>query len=135
VSEAEIKVDGLLLLKSLTRKTNYMKKILSLFILSLILIGGAVSTSQVMAKASAVNMLGNNEIQDADDANEKPDQPITGPALTKASAVALEYIGQGKVTDTEIEDEESYYEVEVRLDNGREIDVQLDENFVVVGTD
>ena len=59
-------------------------------------------------------------------------QPITGDALTKASAAALAYTGQGKVTETEVGDEDSYYEVEVTLDNGKQIDVQLDENFHVV---
>ena len=60
------------------------------------------------------------------------EQPITGPALEQASAVALDHLGQGTVTDTEVGDEESYYEVEVRLDDGREVDVQLDEQFNVV---
>ena len=64
-----------------------------------------------------------------DDANQ---QPITGDALTKASAAALAYTGQGKVTETEVNDEDSYYEVEVTLDNGKQVDVQLDEHFHVV---
>ena len=72
---------------------------------------------------------------DADDIAEGPDVPITGADLDRATAVALEFTGEGRVTDTEIEDEESYYEVEVTLDNGSEIDVQLDEDFNVVGTD
>jgi hypothetical protein len=32
-------------------------------------------------------------------------------------------------------DEESLYEVEVTLDDGRQVDVQLDESFAVVGTE
>ncbi len=32
-------------------------------------------------------------------------------------------------------DEESYYEVEVTLESGEQVDVQLDESFQVVGTD
>ena len=59
--------------------------------------------------------------------------PITGEALEKATAAALEHTGGGTVTETEIEDEESYYEVEVTMDDGRQIDVQLDEEFNVVG--
>jgi uncharacterized membrane protein YkoI len=59
--------------------------------------------------------------------------PITGPALERASAVALEHTGGGRVTDTEVGDEDSYYEVEVTLDDGRQVDVQLDEDFRVVG--
>ncbi|MBT8207954.1 MAG: PepSY domain-containing protein [Acidimicrobiia bacterium] len=65
---------------------------------------------------------------------------ITGDALSiasdKALAVVQEELGQGgSVTDTEVGDEESYYEVEVTLDDGREVDVQLDEDFNFVGFD
>ena len=61
------------------------------------------------------------------------DQPITGPALETASDAALEHTGEGVVTETEIGDEDSYYEVEVTLDDGSQVDVQLDEEFNVVG--
>jgi uncharacterized membrane protein YkoI len=63
------------------------------------------------------------------------DQPITGPALEQASEAAITYLGGGVVTDTEIDDEESYYEVEVTLEDGSQVDVQLDENFAVVGSE
>jgi len=63
------------------------------------------------------------------------DVPITGPDLARASEVAIDHLGGGSVTETEIEDEESYYEVEVTLDDGRQVDVQLDESFRVVGTE
>ena len=68
-------------------------------------------------------------IASSDDA----EAPITGDALVQASAVALEHTGGGTVTETEVGDEESYYEVEVTMDDGRQIDVQLDEQFNVVG--
>ncbi len=60
---------------------------------------------------------------------------ITGSALEKASAVALAHIGEGRVTDSEVGDEESYYEIEITLNNGNEVDVQLDENFKVLSTE
>jgi hypothetical protein len=60
--------------------------------------------------------------------------PITGEALTKASQIALAFTGGGAVTSTEVGDEESYYEVEVTKADGSQVDVQLDENFVVVGS-
>ncbi|MEO1063313.1 MAG: hypothetical protein AAFZ07_18005 [Actinomycetota bacterium] len=63
------------------------------------------------------------------------DVPITGPALAEASAAALAHTGEGRVTDTEVGDEDSFYEVEVTLDDGSEVDVQLDESFAVVGTE
>jgi uncharacterized membrane protein YkoI len=67
----------------------------------------------------------------SDDAEDE--RPITGSALEKASAVALAHLGGGRVADTEVGDEESYYEVEVTRSDGSSVDVQLDENFRVVG--
>jgi uncharacterized membrane protein YkoI len=61
--------------------------------------------------------------------------PITGTDLDKASAAALAHTGGGRVTGTEVGDEESYYEVEVTLDGGGQVDVQLDKSFNVVGSD
>ena len=61
--------------------------------------------------------------------------PITGDALNQASAAALEYTGEGRVTETEVGDEESYYEVEVTLDNGDQVDVQVNRDFDVVGSE
>jgi hypothetical protein len=60
---------------------------------------------------------------------------VSGSALEKASAAALAYLGEGRVTDSEIGDEEGYYEIEVTLDNGDEVDVHLDENFKVTSTE
>jgi hypothetical protein len=64
-----------------------------------------------------------------------PDRPATGSALAQASAVALKATGGGTVTGTEVGDEESYYEVEVTLGDGSQVDVQLDEKFNVVSQD
>jgi len=58
--------------------------------------------------------------------------PISGSALDKATAVALDHTGGGTVSGTEIGDEEGYYEVEVRLDDGSHVDVHLDESFHVI---
>jgi hypothetical protein len=71
----------------------------------------------------------------SDDSGEGPDVPITGAALERASEAALEETGGGRVTGTEAGDEESAYEVEVTLDDGHQVDVQLDEDFAVVGTE
>ena len=66
-----------------------------------------------------------------DDAEER----ITGDALDAATAAALDHLGEGRVTETEVGDEESLYEVEVTLDDGSQVDVQLDADFNVVGTE
>jgi uncharacterized membrane protein YkoI len=66
--------------------------------------------------------------------NDDNEAPITGAALEQASKAALAHTGGGRVTETEIGDEDSYYEVEVTLDDGSQVDVQLDENFHVVSS-
>ncbi len=63
------------------------------------------------------------------------DRPITGSALDQATEAALSETGGDRVTGTEVGDEESRYEVEVTLSDGRQVDVQLDEQFTVVGSD
>src|SRR5262245_62602025 len=63
------------------------------------------------------------------------DTAISGEALQRASAAALEHTGGGRVTGSEIDDEESKYEIEVTLDNGDQVDVQLDAHFNVVGSE
>ncbi len=67
--------------------------------------------------------------------DEGPDVAITGADLEAASAAALAHTGEGRVTDTEVGDEESHYEVEVTVDDGSEVDVQLDEAFNVIGSE
>lgn len=64
-----------------------------------------------------------------DDATEKP---ITGSALEKAKAAALGHT-PGRVTGTEVGDEEGYYEVEVTTAGGGQVDVHLDRGFNVLG--
>jgi uncharacterized membrane protein YkoI len=65
-----------------------------------------------------------------DDATERP---ISGDALEKAKAAALADT-PGRVTGTEVGDEESYYEVEVTRPDGSQVDVQLDRDFRVVSS-
>jgi uncharacterized membrane protein YkoI len=83
----------------------------------------------VLGVGGAAVAVGTDEFGD-DDATQKS---ITGNALQKASDAALDYTGGGQVTETEVGDEESYYEVEVTTDEGQQ-DVQLDRNFNVVSS-
>jgi uncharacterized membrane protein YkoI len=71
---------------------------------------------------------------DDDDGSEVP---ITGDALDKASQASLQHVpGTGdRVSETEVGDEESLYEVEVTRSDGSQVDVQLDANFNVVGSE
>ena len=66
-----------------------------------------------------------------DDATE---QPITGSALDRAEQAALARV-DGKVTGTEVDDEQGYYEVEVARADGTQVDVRLDLGFHVLGTE
>lgn len=63
------------------------------------------------------------------------DRPIPAADLARAERAALAATGGGTVTETEVGDEESRYEVEVTRDDGTQIDVQLDAEFEVVGTE
>ncbi len=89
------------------------------------LIAGSAVAATVLALGAGVAVASNN--------NDDSEAPISGDALEKASTAALEHTGGGRVTETEVGDEESYYEVEVTLDDGSQVDVQLDEDFNVVG--
>jgi uncharacterized membrane protein YkoI len=61
------------------------------------------------------------------------DKPLTGSTLDKATAAALRHTGGGTVVETEVGDDGAAYGVEIRLDNGAQVEVNLDENFNVVG--
>ncbi|WP_220794810.1 PepSY domain-containing protein [Nocardioides pelophilus] len=63
------------------------------------------------------------------------DQPIPAGDRERAEDAALSETGGGTVTDAEMDDEQSKYEVEVTLDDGTQVDVQLDDSFGVVSTE
>lgn len=65
-----------------------------------------------------------------DDSSEKQ---ATGPGIEKAKSVALDHTNGGRVSATEVGDEEGYYEVEVIRDDGSQVDVHLDRDFNVLG--
>ncbi|MCY4724642.1 hypothetical protein NYO98_00010 [Nocardioides sp. STR2] len=89
-----------------------------------VIAGSAALTAGTVGVASAVS--------GDDDAR---DRPIPASELEQAERAALEETGSGEVTETEVGDEESRYEVEVTLQDGTQVDVQLDEDFRVVGTE
>jgi uncharacterized membrane protein YkoI len=71
----------------------------------------------------------------SDDSADSADVSISGTDLERASEAALAETGGGEVVDSEVEDEENGYEIEVNLDDGRQIEVQLDADFAVVSSD
>jgi Peptidase propeptide and YPEB domain len=88
---------------------------------------GAVAVAALGVAATGITM--------ATAGNDDTDIPISGDALQRATAAALAHTGEGRVTETEVGDEESLYEIEVTLDDGSQVDVQLDERFEVVGSE
>jgi hypothetical protein len=61
------------------------------------------------------------------------DRPLTDSALEKATAAALQHTGGGTVIETEAGEDGAAYGVEIRLDDGRVVEIGLDANFQVIG--
>jgi uncharacterized membrane protein YkoI len=92
-----------------------------------VLIAGTVIAALAVGGVAIAGAAGGD-----DDGGERA---ISGMALDRASAAALDHTGGGRVTETETGDEDSYYEVEVTRDDGSQVDVQLDRDFQVVGSE
>jgi uncharacterized membrane protein YkoI len=63
------------------------------------------------------------------------DKPLTGKTYDRATQAALEHVGGGEVIETEAGDGGAAYGVEIRRDDGSVVEVELDENFEVIGTE
>ena len=94
-----------------------------------------MSTKLKVALIAAAAIAGGAAVAGASGDDDAADQPITGPALERASRIAVAHLGGGTVTGTEVGDEQGYYEVEVTRPDGHEVDVHLDRGFTVLGTE
>lgn len=63
------------------------------------------------------------------------DAPLTGETREKAEAAALEHVGEGTVTETELGDDGATYGVEILKQDGSQVEVNLDDTFAVIGTE
>jgi hypothetical protein len=61
--------------------------------------------------------------------------PLRGDDLERATQAALAHTGGGTVTETEAGDDGAAYSVEVRLADGSQVEVNLDESFEVIGAE
>jgi hypothetical protein len=61
------------------------------------------------------------------------DEPLTGQTRTDAVNAALKHTNGGTVLETEAGDDGAAYGVEIRLEDGRTVEVNLDEDFNVIG--
>ena len=86
------------------------------------LIGGAAALALVLGGVGiAVAVSGDD------------DGRLTGTTLERASNAALAEVGPGTVTSAEhTNDDGATYALEIRLDNGDEVDVELDESFGIL---
>lgn len=90
------------------------------------------TTKWIAAGALAAVLAGGGATIAGASGGDDSEGPIPAGDLDRASAAALEAVPGGTVTETEVGDEDSFYEVEVTKD-GKEVDVQLDSDFRVVG--
>ena len=61
------------------------------------------------------------------------EQPLTGSNLEQATDAALAHTGGGTVVETETGDDGAAYSVEIQMDDGSQVEVNLDSNFQVIG--
>lgn len=61
------------------------------------------------------------------------DQELTGTIRDRAVDAALKATGGGTVTETELGDDGAAYGVEIRLPDGRDVEVNLDRDLNVIG--
>jgi uncharacterized membrane protein YkoI len=81
-----------------------------------------------LAGALIIGGIGTVAAQQATTGN---DQPLTGETYDKAVGAALEHTKGGTVTETELGDGGTTYGVEVLLQDGRQVEVNLDQTYRV----
>ena len=86
--------------------------------------GGAIALAVIGGGASIAIATGNDH-----------DTPVAGSDLQKATAAALASTGGGSVIEAEAGDGGAAFSVEVRLDDGRVVEVSLDRHFAVTATE
>lgn len=63
------------------------------------------------------------------------DRPLRGDPRTRAVAAALDHVGGGEVIETEVGDDGAAYGVEIRKADGSVVEVNLDQDFEVIGVE
>jgi hypothetical protein len=87
-------------------------------------------TRWIVGGALTLSMIGTGTgfAMSADD-----DKQLSGPTRARAEAAALAATGGGTVLETEAGDDGAVHSVEIRLEDGRQVEVNLDANFSVTG--
>ena len=88
------------------------------------LVAGAVGVGVVVALGAGAGLAAGGD-----------DRALRGSAYERATAAALEHVGEGTVTETESGDDGAAYEVEIRRPDGTQVEVELDAGFDVIGSE
>jgi len=84
---------------------------------------------------AATALTGGTGLAAASGGNGDQDRPLAGSNLERATEAALAHVGGGAVIETEAGDDGAAYGVEIRLDDGRVMEVNLDARFQVIGAE
>ncbi len=87
----------------------------------------------IIAAVAALMLLVGSGVAYANGSGSDPSGQSTGANLDKAKSVALDHVN-GRVSGSEVGDEEGAYQIEVTRDDGSKVDVNLDSDFNVLGT-
>ncbi len=93
-----------------------------------------MNRKKLAATAAAAAILALGGVSGIAYATGDSSEQATGPGIEKAKSAALDHTNGGRVSGTEIGDEEGYYEIEVTRDDGSQVDVHLDRDLNVLGT-
>lgn len=89
-----------------------------------------------VAAQETENETGENETDENETEENEADEQASGPRADAAARAALEAVGGGKVLEVETADEGmSGFEVEVERPDGSYVEVNLDNDLQVVGTE
>jgi hypothetical protein len=89
----------------------------------LIVIGAVVVVAGAVSAGIAIASAGGDE------------QPLSGSTLQRATDAALAHTGGGTVVETETGDDGAAYSVEIQLEDGSQVEVNLNESFEVIGSE
>ena len=93
-----------------------------------------MNRKKLAATAAAAAILALGGVSGIAYATGDSSEQATGPGIEKAKSAALDHANGGRVSGTEVGDEEGYYEIEVTRDDGSQVDVHLDRDLNVLGT-
>ena len=90
----------------------------------------AILVALVAIGAGAGIVVANGTAEDSD-----TDAPLLGTDLDRATEAALAHTGGGTVIESEVGDDGAAYGIEIRLDDGSVVEVNLDSAFSVIGSE